>query len=315
MRDFLINENDADQRLDKYIQKTCKKMPKSLMYRLIRQKKIKVNRKRSEPNAILQKGDQVQMFISDEFFSDEKMDLSRISKLNGIIYEDEHFLILDKKTGIIVHSNEKFQEDTLIDQVLKYLIDTHQYDPYKENSFTPAFANRLDQNTGGLIIACKNAKSLRLMNEMIRSHQVEKHYLCIIEGKIKDGLYKHYYIKDEEKNEALIFDEPRKNSVEVSLGLQTLHQGKEYALLDVHLISGKSHQIRAQLAHLHHPLIGDVKYHGKKIMKHQALYAYKLSFHTKEAGFEYLNSVKIVQKNNFVIQKYKNLENVEVEID
>ena len=119
MRDFLINENDADQRLDKYIQKTCKKMPKSLMYRLIRQKKIKVNRKRSEPNAILQKGDQVQMFISDEFFSDEKMDLSRISKLNGIIYEDEHFLILDKKTGIIVHSNEKFQEDTLIDQVLK----------------------------------------------------------------------------------------------------------------------------------------------------------------------------------------------------
>ncbi len=315
MREFLINENDADQRLDKYIQKTCRKMPKSLMYRLIRQKKIKVNRKRSEPNAMLQKGDRIQMFINEDFFADEKIDVSKASKLQGIVYEDKHFLILDKQQGVIVHSSRKFQGDTLIDQVMKYLIDTHQYDPQHENSFRPAFANRLDQNTGGLIIACKNAKSLRIMNEMIRTHQVEKHYLCIIEGKLRDGLYKHYYMKDEKRNMALIFDEPKNNCAEVSLAVQTLHHGKKYSLLDVDLISGKSHQIRAQLAHLHHPLIGDVKYHGKQIMKHQALYAYKLTFHTDQPDFEYLNAIKIVQKNNFIIQKYKSIENVEVEID
>lgn len=311
MREFIINENDADQRLDKYIQKSCHKMPKSLMFRLIRQKKIKVNRKRSEPSYMLQKGDHIQMFINEEFFEEKKMDISKAPALSNIVYEDDHFLIVDKKPGIIVHSNEKFQDQTLIQQVLKYLIETGQYDPTNENSFTPAFANRLDQNTGGLIIACKNAKSLRYMNEMIRNHQIEKHYQCIIEGKLQDGHYEHYYIKDKDKNMALIFDEKKENSVLVALETNTLHQGKRYALLDVNLITGKSHQIRAQLSFLHHPLIGDQKYHGKMIMKHQALYAYKLIFHG-EGEFEYLNSLQIIQKNNFVIQKYKQLEGIEV---
>ena len=315
MKEFRVNENDADQRLDKYIQKTCFELPKSLMFRFIRQKKIKVNRKRSEPSYILQKDDTIQMFISDEFFVNKKMDVSKAAKLSGIVYEDKNFLILDKEAGMIVHSNNKFEDNTLIQQVLKYLIDTKAYNPMVENSFTPAFANRLDQNTGGLIIACKNAKSLRFMNELIREHGAEKHYLCIIEGVLKDGLYEHHYIKDRKKNMALIFDDPKKGSVPVSLEVHTIHQGRRYALLDVRLISGKSHQIRAQLAHLHHPLIGDVKYHGKMMMKHQALYAYKLLFHVHNDEFQYLNSVKILQKDNSVIRMYHKIENVEVDID
>lgn len=314
MREFVINENDASQRVDKYIQKTCHNMPKSLMFRLIRQKKIKINRKRCEPNTILNVNDTVQMFISDEFFVEKKMNIKNTKKLNNIVYEDDNFLILDKEVGVIVHSNEKNEEDTLIQRVIKYLIETNQYDPSKENSFTPAFANRLDQNTGGLIIACKNAKSLRAMNEIIRNQEIEKHYVCIVEGKVKNGLYQHHYIKDKSQNKALIFNQPKEGSVPVSLKVKTLSNGKKYSLLDIHLITGKSHQIRAQLAFVGHPLIGDVKYNGSKVMKHQALYAYRLSFNTSISDFKYLNELEIVKKENFVINKFILLEGIAISI-
>lgn len=314
MREFIINENDASQRVDKYIQKVCHQMPKSLMFRLIRQKKIKVNRKRCEPNQMLQVNDTIQMFVSDEFFVEKKMNVINTKKLNNIVFEDDNFLILNKETGIIVHSNEKEQDDTLIQRVIKYLMDKKEYDPSKENSFTPAFANRLDQNTGGLIIACKNAKSLRLMNEMIREHQLEKHYLCIVEGNIKDGLLEHHYIKDKLNNKAMIFSIPKENSVPVSLKMKTIHKGKKYSLLDIHLITGKSHQIRAQLSFIGHPLIGDTKYGGSKIMKHQALYAYRLKFNSKNPEFSYLNDLNIQQNSNFVINKYNQLESVAISL-
>lgn len=314
MREFVINENDAFQRVDKYIQKTCHQMPKSLMFRLIRQKKIKVNRKRCEPNQMLNVNDTVQMFISEEFFVEKTMNIQHTKKLNNIVFEDENFLVLDKEVGVIVHSNEKEENDTLIQRVIKYLIDTNQYDPSTENSFTPAFANRLDQNTGGLIIACKNAKSLRAMNEIIRNQEIEKHYLCVIEGKVKNGLLKHFYIKDKNQNKAMIFSKQKEGSVPVSLEVNTIHSGKKYSLLDIRLITGKSHQIRAQLSFIGHPLIGDLKYNGAKIMKYQALYAYRLAFNTKMNDFKYLNDIEIVKKENFVKSKYISLESVDIKL-
>ena len=307
MREFIINENDANQRVDKFIQKTCHQMPKSLMYRLIRQKKIKINRKRCEPNMMLNLNDTIQMFISDEFFAEKEFELSKAKQLKNIIYEDENIIVLDKEVGVIVHSNEKETKDTYIQRVIRYLIDTNQYDPKTENSFVPAFVNRLDQNTGGLLIACKNANSLRAMNEMIRNHEVEKHYMCIIKGNINDRLYRHYYIKDKNNNKALIFDKQVKDSVLVELEINTLQSNKNYSLLDVNLITGKSHQIRAQLSHLKHPLIGDVKYGGERIMKSQALYAYKLSFNTSNETLSYLNNVVIKNEVNFVSKKYKEM--------
>lgn len=307
MREFIINENDANQRVDKFIQKTCHQMPKSLMYRLIRQKKIKVNRKRCEPNMMLNMNDTIQMFISDEFFVEKEFKLEKTKKLENIVYEDNNILVLDKEVGIIVHSNEKETKDTYIQRVIKYLIDTEQYDPKNESSFVPAFVNRLDQNTGGLLIACKNANSLRAMNEMIRNHEVEKHYMCIIKGSVANKLYKHFYIKDKNNNKALIYDKQVKDSVPVELIVETIHSNKNYSLLDINLITGKSHQIRAQLAHLKHPLIGDIKYGGDRIMKSQALYAYKLSFNTNNEYLSYLNEITIKQDKNFVFKKYKEL--------
>lgn len=310
MREFKINVNDANQRVDKFVQKTCTNLPKNLMFRFIRQKKIKVNRKRCEPNQMLTEGDIVLMFISEEFFSEKKLDLHHVKKLTEILYEDENILVIDKQVGEIVHSDDK-HETGLIDRILKYLVETNQYDPQKENSFIPALVNRLDVNTGGIVMACKNAKALRYINESIKQQKIEKHYVCIIEGKLKDQRYEHFYVKDEKANKGMIFDTYKEKSKPVCLETKTLHIGKNYSLVDIHLITGKSHQIRAQLAHLNHPLIGDVKYHGKNMMKHQALYAYKLLFHLDDENFTYLNHLKIEQNRNFVTQKYKELENVE----
>ncbi|MGN1343681.1 MAG: RluA family pseudouridine synthase, partial [Traorella sp.] len=256
---------------------------------------------------ILKLDDHVLMFISDEFFIDKEMKLTNTKKLSNIIYEDENYLIIDKEVGLKVHSDIHEDEDTLIQRVKKYLIDTRQYDPTLENSFTPALANRLDQNTGGLVIACKNAKSLRAMNEMIRCHEVEKHYVCIIEKQIKNGLYKHYYKKDSTINKAIINDKPFDNSTLVQLAIRTLETNNNYSLLDIHLITGKSHQIRAQLAYLGHPLIGDRKYGGSSLMKYQALYAYKLAFHTSNKDFQYLNQLKFIKEHNFVTLKYQEM--------
>lgn len=307
MREFIINENDANQRVDKFIQKTCHQMPKSLMYRLIRQKRIKVNRKRCEPNMMLNINDTIQMFISDEFFVEKEFRISSTKQLKNIVYEDDNILVLDKEVGVVVHSNEKENKDTYIQRVIKYLIETNQYNPKNENSFVPAFVNRLDQNTGGLLIACKNANSLRAMNEMIRNHEVEKHYMCIVKGRVDDGLYRHYYIKDKNNNKALIYDKQVKDSVAVELIVETIQTANNYSLLDINLITGKSHQIRAQLSHLKHPLIGDFKYGGDRIMKSQALYAYKLSFNTSNEALNYLNNIVIDKKDNFVSREFKKM--------
>lgn len=310
MKEFEIKANDANQRVDKFIQKTCHKMPVNLMFRLIRQKKIKVNRKRCEPNQILNEGDKVFMFISEEFFEEKVTDISKAKKLTNIIYEDDNILVVDKEIGLLVHRDVKDNQDTLIDRILKYLVETHKYDPKKENSFTPALANRLDRNTAGLVLACKNASTLRDINSMMKNHQIEKHYVCIIEGSLSDKKYCHYYKKDKKKNIGQVFNQQIEGSSEIVLTTKTIHKGKKYSLLDVHLITGKSHQIRAQLAHLGHPLIGDRKYHGRNVMKHQALYAYQLNFHHAKDDLAYLNQLTIKQKDNFVIRKYEELEQI-----
>ncbi len=171
MKEFVINENDAGQRVDKYIQKTTNNMPKSLMYRLIRQKKIKVNRKRCEVNQQLMVGDSVQMFIADEFFQSKELPIYQAKKLDSIIYEDQNLLIVNKEVGVFSHSDSNHTTDTMIQRILRYLVETGQYDPNQENSFIPGIVNRLDANTGGLMIACKNAKTLRRMNEAIKNNE------------------------------------------------------------------------------------------------------------------------------------------------
>lgn len=286
MREFTINQNDANQRVDKYLSKSLKKLPQSLMYKYIRNKKIKVNRSRCEISQRLNVGDTLQMYIAEEFFDDEvTLDFLQSDGQVDILFENEHVLIVNKAVGVLTHSDEKTFQDTLIMKILKYLYLTKVYDPQVEASFTPACANRLDRNTQGIVLAAKTAQGLRSLNELIKLKKIEKHYHCIVEGclpKTHDHLC-HYYLKDEQLNQAKICDTLQEGWSQVVLGYQVLKQQGDYSLVDVHLITGKSHQIRAQFAYIGHPLYGDFKYHAHKSKRNtQALCAYSLKFHDIE---------------------------------
>lgn len=315
MREFIIQENDANQRLDKFVLKVCPSMPKNLLYKYVRNKKIKINRARCNYDTRLQENDTIQMYIAEDFFVDQaNYDFLNCKKLTQIVYEDENILVVHKPAGVLMHSDISQEKDTLQNRVLRYLYESHQYDPQHENSFVPAVCNRLDRNTEGLVIACKNAMSSRFINEKIQLHEIEKHYLCIVSGNcLKEAYLKHYYKKDEKNNKAMIYDEWQKGCSVVELSYKTIQKGRKYDLCDVNLITGKSHQIRAQMAHMHHPLIGDKKYQGDLIRKEgQALCAYELIFKFNECPerFLYLKNKKITSMYESLSkefeQKYKN---------
>lgn len=313
MREFIINRNDADQRLDKYLAKSLKRLPKSLMYKYIRNKKIKVNRKRCEISQRLNEGDLVQMYISEEFFEDQSnLSFMQASDQLHVIYENEHLLIVNKPANLLVHSDDANQFDTLTDRILKYLVKTKAYDPHLEKSFTPALCHRIDRNTEGLVIAAKSAEALRVMNEKIRQREIDKHYLCIVEGQLRgsDKLV-HYYRKDEAKNKAILSSVPIDGWSEVSLIYKSLAVKDNYSLLDIDLLTGKSHQIRAQLSYIKHPLLNDIKYQGKpyRQLEGQALCAYKICFSfTSDAGcLNDLKNKEIEIENPALLELFKRL--------
>ncbi len=289
MRIITVKKNDAGQRLDKFLTKAVKGLPASMMYKLIRTKKIKVNRKRTDQKYILCEGDEIQLFIKEEFFDSPEKDvgaLERIVPKLNILYEDENIILLNKRPGVLVHEDTEAAENTLIMHVKAYLCQKGEYSPYEEQSFSPALCNRIDRNTGGIVIAAKNAEALRVMNEKIKSDELTKTYLCLVHGvpEKKSARLCGYLRKDSKNNTVEVRDTQfsgAKNIVTVYRVLRSY--GRESALLEVDLITGRTHQIRAHLAHIGHPLIGDGKYginrddRGRGY-KYQALYAYKLFF-------------------------------------
>ncbi len=289
MRILEIRENDAGQRLDKFLQKAVKTLPVPLMYRLIRQKKIKVNRKRAEQNYILQLGDTVQLFISEEFFTDEgqKSDFMRLKPRLNILYEDENMMLLNKKPGMPVHADDNQSTDTLIDHIKAYLYQKGEYDPEKEQSFAPALCNRIDRNTGGIVIAAKTAEALRILNEKIRLDLVKKQYYCVCHGtpKRKEATLTGWLVKDSSSNLVKVFDKKPNHpeAKDIITKYRVMAQKDGLSLLEVHLVTGRTHQIRAHLAHIGHPLLGDGKYgvnrgDREKGYKFQALYSHSLEF-------------------------------------
>lgn len=288
MRIMKIMRNDAGQRLDKFLSKSVKGLPTSMMYKLIRTKKIKVNRKRTEQNYILQEGDEIQLFIREEFFdSPEKDDgaLIRIKPKLNILYEDENILLLHKRPGVLVHEDTAASENTLIMHVKAYLYQQGAYDPTSEQSFAPALCNRIDRNTGGIVIAAKNAEALRLMNEKIRNNEIQKYYLCLVHGvpKPRQAMLHAYLRKNSADNMVEVRECPFAGAKEIMTGYRVLDTRDGNALLEVELVTGRTHQIRAQMAAIGHPLLGDGKYgvnreEKQKGYKYQALYAYRLHF-------------------------------------
>lgn len=288
MQIIKIKANDAGQRLDKFLSKAVKGLPQSLMYKYIRTKKIKVNRARTEQSYMLREGDEIQLFIRDEFFASPEEDrgaLYRISPKLSILYEDENIMLLNKRPGVLVHEDTAAQENTLIMHIQAYLAQKGAYDPTEEQSFAPALCNRIDRNTGGIVIAAKNAQALREMNEKIRNDEIRKIYLCAVHGipKQRAATLHAWLRKRSEENIVDISDERRPGYKEIITKYKLLSQAGGNALLEVDLVTGRTHQIRAHLSHIGHPLLGDGKYgvnrqDRAKGYKYQALYAYRLIF-------------------------------------
>ena len=321
MREFTINANDAGQRLDKFILKTVKGMPISLMYKAIRTKKIKVNRKRAEQKQMLNLGDTVQMFLSEDLFSNKITDneLLTIKPQIDIVYEDENVLICDKAPGILVHSGDgdgKTSGDgdikdrnTLIYHIQAYLVQKGEYKPNEENSFAPALCNRIDRNTGGMVISAKNAPSLRAVNERIKNNEITKKYLCVVHGRLpkKTDTLCDFLIKDQRGNLVKVLKKQVNGAKEIITKYTELeyNKSKDISLVEIELVTGRTHQIRAHMASIGHALLGDGKYGkielDKKLgYKHQALYSYKLLFKKKNDEISALNNKEIVVNSSNV---------------
>ncbi len=300
MKTVMIGKNDAGQRLDKFLTKSFPKLPQSLLYKFIRTKHIKCNGKRCEISKRLAEGDRLDLYIKDEFFEivPQKYDFLKAPNQLDLIYEDKNILLLNKKPGLIVHPDENYHFDSLIARIQHYLYDKGEYDPQKENSFAPALVNRIDRNTAGIVIAAKNAESLRILNQKMRSRELEKYYLCIVHGRLKkkEDTLSGYLEKNEKQNRVYIQKNPNANTRTIKTYYRVLEERGNYSLLEVQLLTGRTHQIRAHFASIGHPLVGDGKYGTNALNKAtgyrwQALCSYKLIFHfTTNAGIlEYLN--------------------------
>ncbi|MDR1630390.1 MAG: RluA family pseudouridine synthase [Oscillospiraceae bacterium] len=287
MKQFVITKNDADQRLDKFLTKAVPLLPQSLLYKYIRTKRIKVNRGRAEISTRLQTGDVVELYINDEFFAPAavKHDFLGASSTIDAVYEDENILLLNKPAGLLSHPDEGEYVDTLITRVKRYLFEKGEYHPEDSASFAPALANRIDRNTAGIVIAAKNAEALRILNEKIKSREIHKRYLCVVHGRMekKEDTLHGWLFKDEAKNKVFVFQARREGSREIKTKYSVLAEKNNLSLLEVDLLTGRTHQIRAHLAAIGHPLLGDGKY-GTNVQnrqwgyKKQFLCSYKLLF-------------------------------------
>lgn len=302
MKEFIIKQNDSGQRVDKFLQKAMPELPKSMMYRLIRKKDIKINGKRCGISDILSENDVVRVYVKDELSSEKKQDMSflKASYKADIVYEDENILIAFKPMGLDSHGNGENSADTLINRIKLYLYDKGDFVPENEKTFAPALCSRLDRNTIGLVTAAKNAAALREMNEGIKNGCVHKIYRCLTAFRppSTEAILTAYHFRGENRNIVRISDSPAEGYREIKTGYKVLSEKSGIFLLEVRLYTGRTHQIRAHLAHIGCPILGDGKYGNTAVNKRygifrQALCAYSLEFDFPEDSLlSSLNSVK-----------------------
>lgn len=288
MKEISINQNDAGQRLDKFLTKSMPCLPQSMLYKGLRKNCVRVNGKHVKDGAVkLRTGDILSLYFKDEFFEkpDESTAYQTLVPDLTIVYEDENILLADKKPGMVVHADDHGSTNTLIAHIQAYLYQKGEYRPEQENSFAPALCNRIDRNTGGIVIAAKNAESLRILNQKIKDREITKLYLCIVLGRLeqKEGTLTGYLFKDEKKKQVYVYDSSKKGSKTIRTKYRVLAEKEDFSLIEAELLTGRTHQIRAHFASIGHPLLGDGKYGKNQVNKqagfsHQALYSYCLRF-------------------------------------
>lgn len=301
MKELTVRPNDAMQRLDRFLDKAVPLLPESLLQKYIRLKRIKVNGKGAKRDYRVAAGDTVQLYINDEFFErprEENAYLKIGTPKLRIVYEDENILLADKQPGQLCHSAGKWDYHTLIANIQAYAFQKGEWRPREENAFAPALCNRIDRNTGGIVIAAKNAEALRILNEKIRDREIEKRYLCVVHGRPKppEGVLKGYLFKDAKKNQVYVKERPEPGAKTAVTEYRLLRSKNGLSLVECALQTGRTHQIRAQMAHAGWPLLGDGKYGSERKNKAfeetggQALYSYclRFAFPTHAGALDYL---------------------------
>ena len=314
MKSIVVNSNDAGQRLDKFLQKHFESLPKSLMFKQIRKKNIKVNKKRCEAQTVLNVGDVVDLYLPDDVLVEKKVHYDFLSapKNIRIIYEDENIILLDKRQGELCHPDGGEYVNTLVSSLKRYLYEKKEYSPENENSFTPSLANRIDRNTGGIVIAAKNYQSLKILNQKIKDREIDKYYLTVVQGvpEKKSDVLTGYLTKNNQKNMVTVSKKEVDGGKYIKTQYTVLDSYNDMSLVEIKLLTGRTHQIRAHLASIGHPLLNDGKYGRTHGRFKQELYSYKLKFNfTTDAGIlEYLNGREFTSQYCEILKKFKNRE-------
>ena len=303
MREFTVTKNDAGQRLDRFAAKCAPKLPSSLLQRYFRTKDIKVNGHWEKPDRRLTEGDTVRLYVPDEFFGEVRRSgendwLASLRPKLDIVYEDGNLLLVNKRPGVLCHAAKGWDPTTLIAHIQAHVYQAGQWDPAAENSFAPALCNRIDRGTGGIVIAAKNAAALRVIDEKIRIREIDKEYLCVCLGtpEPREGRLENWLFKDAVKNQVYVKPAQEPGTSIAVTDYRVLRSKNGLSLVECRLHTGRTHQIRVQMAHSGHPLLGDGKYGIEKQNRRygenrQLLWSYKLTFSfTGDTGpLDYLN--------------------------